>query len=145
MTYRKKIQGFGVQSYLLVSCLSESTSQFLLLLDNSLRKTRTNPSQYEERPLPPERIDDDDEYEPVDQFGISEKLKGTRRCETFDPASEVDPSLHKSFVRSRERIDEEHDQESSVYADMIIAHCADGIDICAVIRANIHVLGREDL
>lgn len=42
-------------------------------------------------------------------------------------------------------IHEEHQEETRVDANVVVAHRADGVDVGAVVGADVHVRGREDL
>ena len=48
----------------------------------------------------------------------------------------INPFLYPVFRGSRERIDEEHEEQARVNADMIVADGADSIDIGAVNTAD---------
>lgn len=48
----------------------------------------------------------------------------------FEESGHIDPSLHPEFVGARERVDEEHEEKAGVDTDVVVAHGADGVDIC---------------
>ncbi len=63
----------------------------------------------------------------------------------LDPSCHVDPCLHQILPGPRERIDQEHEQEAGIDADVVITHGPDRIHIRAVGGADIRPARREDL
>ena len=49
--------------------------QFIFLLYNLGRQVTSDPEEDKQRPLPTERVDRNDEYEPVDEFGVGEEIE----------------------------------------------------------------------
>ncbi len=47
----------------------------------------------------------------------------------FEEGGHVDPFLHPIFAGAREGVDEEHEQEAGVDADVIVSDGADGVDV----------------
>ena len=94
---------------------------YRILPPHNLQRQRTaHTAEDEERPLPPERIDDDAEDEPVDQFGVGEEVEGSGRGATLEELGHVDPPLHPLWSRPRERVDEEHEEEARVDSDVVL-------------------------
>ena len=105
----------------------------------------SNPEEDKKRPFPPERVYGHDKYEPVDQFGVGEEIEGLSRRQRLQSACHVDPFLHPELMRGRERVNEEHEEETRVNADVIIAHGPNGIDVRAIVCADARMLWWEDL
>lgn len=119
--------------------------QLLLFLHNLPRQRSTDPHEHKRRPLPPEGINHDHEDKPVNQLSISKELERSTRRSLLDEPCEINPELHQSLIRSRQRINEKHEQETRVDADMVVPNRADGVHVRAVVGADIHVPWREDL
>ena len=49
------------------------------------------------------------------------------------------------LIGPAEWVDKEHQEETRVDANVIVPHRADGVDVGAVVGADVHVGGREDL
>jgi len=47
----------------------------------------------------------------------------------FEESGHVNPFLHPEFAGACEGVDEEHEEEAGVDADVVVADSADGIDI----------------
>ena len=88
--------------------------------------------EHEQRPLPPERIDQDDEDEPIDEFGVGEEIESSSRCKRFNRARHVDPPLHPVFMRGGQGVDKEHEQKPGVDTDMHVSNSSDGVDVGTV-------------
>ena len=117
----------------------------VLLLYHMERQSTANTKKHKECPLPPKWIDGNAEHEPVDEFRIGEEVESFRRRSPLNGSSHIDPLLHPVLMRPSERIDEEHEEETSVDTNVIVSDCADGVDIGAIVRADGHVLGWEYL
>ena len=98
----------------------QSVPDRILPPHNLQRQRAAHAAEDEERPLPPERIDDDAEDEPVDQLGVGEEVEGSGRGTTLEELGHVDPPFHPLWSRPRERIDEEHEKEARVDANVVL-------------------------
>jgi len=70
-----------LQLLLLVRFHTESIPHFVFLSDYAHRQGCVDTEEHEERPFPAEGVDDDGEYEPVEQFAVCEKAE----CATDNP------------------------------------------------------------
>lgn len=122
-------------------CLAEGS----FLLNHLHGQSTANAEQDERSPLPPERVNQDDKEEPVDQFRVREEVKGTGRGESFHQSCPVDPSFHTTLCGLRQWVDQEHQEESSVDTNVHVTHSANSIDVGAVVGADTGVLGWKDL
>lgn len=119
--------------------------QPVLLFHHPLRQSGTNAHKDERGPLPAERVDDNDENEPVHKFRVREEFERTRRRSLLHESSKINPQLHQTLVGPAQWVHEEHEQEARVDADVVVADGADGVDIRAVVGTDVHVARREDL
>ena len=107
---------------------------------NRLRQTHANPTKHKKRPLPPKRINHNHKNKPIQQFRVREELERAPGRSLLDEAREVDPEFHQAFVGLGEGVDEEHEEEAGVDADVVVPDCADGVDVGAVVCADAFVL-----
>ena len=101
---------------------SESVPQLVFLLHDAGRQVLPNPEEHEKRPLPSERVDQRREAEPIQQLGVSEEVECFGWSQRLYRTGKVHPSFHPPSVRSRQRVDEEHQEHSRVDTDVIIAN-----------------------
>lgn len=80
----------------------------------------SNAREHERCPLPPEGIDHDAEYEPIHQFRVSKEVEGSGWGTTFDEFGHVDPSFHPLFLWPCERVDEEHEKQARINANVVL-------------------------
>ena len=92
----------------------------ILVFHDLHRQAATNSEEHESSPLPPKWIDHHTEDQPVYEFRVGEKIKGTSWRQRLDEAGHVDPSLHPVRLRSSERIDEEHEEKAGVDTYVVV-------------------------
>lgn len=88
-----------------------------------------HPKKHKRRPLPAKRIDHDTKHKPIDQLRVGEEIKGTGGGVGFQKGGHVNPFLHPKFAGAREGVDEEHEEEAGVDADMVVADGTDGVNV----------------
>lgn len=99
----------------------------------------------EEGPLPAEGVDGDAEGEPPEQLEVGEEVEGAGRGRRFQDLGHVDPALHPERGRPRQRVDEEHEEDPRVDADVPVPDGADGGQVRAVDGRDGGVPRRERL
>ncbi|TKW51861.1 hypothetical protein CTA1_1114 [Colletotrichum tanaceti] len=102
-------------------------------LDHSLRQHEAQPEKDEKRPLPPERVEGDAEGEPPEKLEVGEEVKGAHGRRRLEQLGHLDPRLHPERMGPRHRVDEEHEENPRVDANVPVAHGADGGNIRAVV------------
>lgn len=85
------------------------------------------------------------EEEPPQQFAIGEEVEGTSRGTSFEPPGHIDPELHPIRRRSGEWVEEEHEQDTGVDADVEVSHSPNAANVGAVVGTDGFMLWREGL
>lgn len=130
---------------LLISRHPQSIPHLILLFHHKRRKLDAHAQENKQRPLPPKRIDSNAKREPPDQFRVREEIKGSRGALGLDKLGHVDPELHPVRRGTGEGVDEEHEEDAGVDANVEVADCADCVYVGAVVCADGSVLWREGL
>lgn len=124
---------------------AHAIANLVLSTHNFLRQYTSNAKEYERSPLPSERVDGYAEDEPVDEFGVCEEVESSSRCFRLEKRCHVDPSFHPILLRPSQRVHEKHQEQSSIYADVIVSNRPDRVDVRAVVTTNADVPRWEDL
>jgi hypothetical protein len=83
--------------------------------------------------------------EPPQQFAVGEEIECAGWSTSFEPPGHVDPELHPICRWPGEWVEEEHEQDTCVDADVEVSHSPDAANIGAVVGADRFVLRRERL
>lgn len=121
-------------SYIASDILVEthSVANPTLNLNDALRKHEAQSEKDEECPLPAEWVEGDTESEPPDELEISEEVESTGRRRRFQKFGHFDPGLHPEGMGSCQWVNEEHQKDSGIDADVPVSDCADSSNVRAV-------------
>lgn len=111
----------SLQSIEVAFLIPQTIPYAILLLDDSGRQSGSNAKKHEQCPLPSEGVDQYNEAKPIDQLGIGEEIESSGWCQRLECRGHIDPSLHPPCSGRGQRIGEEHEQQSGVDADVIVA------------------------
>ena len=109
------------------------------------RQVRADTEKHEKAPLPPEWVDQYDEYKPVEELSIGKEVQSISWRRPLQDSSHINPLLHPVFTRLGQWIGEIHEEKTRVDANVIVPNCPDGVDIRAVVAADCGILRWEDL
>ena len=101
---------------------TQSVSNRVFSLDDIQRQSAPNAREHEGCPLPPEWVYDDAEHEPVHQLRVSKEVEGSCWRTTFDELGHVDPSFHPFLLRSRERVDKKHEEQTRIDSNVVLGN-----------------------
>ena len=78
---------------------SQFSPQLVLPLHHLSRQRVSNSEKHKKCPFPPERVNQDDEHEPIRQLRVCEEVERASRGTGFDVFRHVDPFLHPVFAK----------------------------------------------
>lgn len=123
----------------------DAVQQPPLPLDKGLGQVDADAEKHKDGPLPAEGVDGDAKDEPPHQLEVGEEVKGASRAGALEQARHVDPAAHPKGAGPGERVDEEHEQDARVDANVPVADGANGRDVGAVDGGHGRVRRREGL
>ena len=87
-------------------------------MDHIQRKSAADAEEDKRRPFPSEWVDGHAKDKPVDELRVGKKVESSSRRSGLEESSHVNPFLHPVFLGTSQRIDQEDEEQTSVYADM---------------------------
>ena len=108
--------------------MSRTTDEVSLVLYNNINASKAT---YEE--------------EPPQQFAVGEEIECASRGTSLEPSGHIDPELHPIRRWSGQWVEEEHEQDTGVDANVEVSHSPDAADVGAVVGTDGFVLRREGL
>lgn len=127
------------------SVRSVTVEQTVLTMDDSLWKLHSNTKEDKRCPLPAKRVNNHTKAEPPDEFQIRKEVKGASWTTPFEHLGHLNPRLHPVRPRAGHGIHEEHEQDTSVNANVPIADGTNSRNVSAVDGRYGVMLWRERL
>lgn len=139
-------ENFFLKACPLISILiSIPIHKLLFMLDNCVWNPNANAEKYENRPLPSERVECHAKDEPPDQLEICEEVKSAHWAELLQRARHVDPALHPPSAWSCQGVQQKHEKDASVDANVPVANGTNCFDEGRVDGRDGWVCWREGL